>query len=209
MLYKRLNIAISRWHTIVLSTVVALFMAVGCDTKPEITDTVIDPLLTPRLDALNISTIISDSGITRYRITSPHWLIYDKVEDPYWEFPVGMHGDRFDEKFNVEAQLDCRHARFYDKRKVWVLSDSVRVSNLAGERFETELLYWDQQTERIYSDSTIVIYRQNLKIIGKGFESNQTMTNYRILQPTGIIPVDEESEGQPQNSAPSTVPTKQ
>jgi LPS export ABC transporter protein LptC len=172
--------------------IVVLFVTIACNSKPHITDSVSDRTIAPRLNATDIMTIISDSGITRYRITTPQWLVYDKAEEPFWEFPQGLHFDRFDEKYNVDAQIDCRHAFFYDNIQLWVLTDSVRATNLQEERFETEKLYWNQKEERIYSDSTITIYKQGLKIIGLGFESNQTMTNYRIIQPTGIIPVDED-----------------
>ena len=30
----------------------------------------------------SVTTLISDSGITRYRISSPQWLVYDKTDPP-------------------------------------------------------------------------------------------------------------------------------
>ena len=34
---------------------------------------------------------------------------------------------------------------------------NVHIQNLKGEQFDTELLYWDQRTQRIYSDEFIRI----------------------------------------------------
>lgn len=175
-----------------LGIVILLVLAVACTKKPELSKAITDRAQTPRLRATEISNIISDSGVTRYRMTAEEWLVYDQSEEPYWLFPKGLHFDTFDEQFNVDAQIDCRHAIYYDKKQLWVLTDSVRAMNLKGEKFETELLNWDQQGERIYSDSMITIYKKDLKIIGLGFESNQTMSKYRILRPRGIIPLDSE-----------------
>ena len=39
----------------------------------------------------SVSTLISDSGVTRYRIEAPQWLMFDKTEPPYQEFPQGIY----------------------------------------------------------------------------------------------------------------------
>ena len=175
--------------------VVALFMSVSCtNDKPQITDSVGDRAEAARLKALEITTIVSDSGITRYRITTPEWYVFDKAAEPYWLFPQGVHFEKFDLNFNVDAKIDCKHAIYYDKIQLWVLSDSVRCTNIEGEQFETNLLNWNEREERIYSDSAITITKKDLIIKGIGFESNQTLTSYRTRQVTGILPVDQEEE---------------
>ena len=46
---------------------------------------VTDRKATPVLQATDVNTIISDSGIVRYRIKAPTWQIFDKADTPYWE----------------------------------------------------------------------------------------------------------------------------
>ncbi len=70
--------------------------------------------------------------------------------------------------------------------------------NLAGEKFETPLLYWDQNQHRIYSDSFIRIEQQDWISTGMGFESNESMTVYSILNSKGDFPIDSEEENQEQ-----------
>lgn len=60
---------------------------------------------------------------------------------------------------------------------------NVHIQNLKGEQFDTELLYWDQRTQRIYSDEFIRIEQPDRIITGHGFESNQQMTVYTIRKP--------------------------
>ena len=69
---------------------------------------------------------------------------------------------------------------------------NVHIRNLKGEKFDTDLLYWDQRKKRVYSDQFIRIEQPDRIITGRGFESNQEMTVYTVYKPEGIIYVDEE-----------------
>ena len=64
--------------------------------------------------------------------------------------------------------------------------------NRQGEKFETPKMMWDQQTHRVYSDTSIHITRENSIIEGVGFDSNEQMTQYTILNPTGVFPIKDE-----------------
>lgn len=150
----------------------------------------IDRSKLPRMYATNITTLISDSGITRYRITTPVWYIYDRASEPYWSFPKGMHLQRFDAGFHVDAEITCKKAYYYQVRQLWRLDGKVRMINLQGEMFESEQVFWNQREQRIYSDSLIKITQHTKIINGLGFESNQTLTKYAIKKPYGIFPVD-------------------
>lgn len=158
--------------------------------KPVAKGMVTDRAKTPTLQASDITTIISDSGITRYRITTPDMKIYDQAERSHWLFAQGLHFERFDESYKVDAQIDCKHAIYYDKDKFWTLKDSVRCTNISGEMFETNLLNWDEAEERIFSDQPIKITKDNMIINGIGFESNQMLTRYKINRVTGVVPID-------------------
>ena len=69
--------------------------------------------------------------------------------------------------------------------------------NRKGEHFDTQELKWDQKTHRVYSDSAIHITREKSIIEGVGFESNEEMSKYTIMHPTGVFPIDDEEEAQP------------
>ena len=155
------------------------------------TEAVADRQTVPVLDVDSVTTLISDSGVVRYRISSPRWQIYDKAEPSYWEFVQGIYLEEFDETLRVQASLRSDYAKYLDKEERWELNGHVHALNEQGETFDTEMLIWDQKTERVFSDSAITITRDSSIIQGVGFESNQTMTNYTILNPTGYFAVDE------------------
>ncbi len=173
--------------------VVVLFSLTACNSKePVLAEAISDRAAMPYLHATDITTVVSDSGITRYRINTPQWDIFDKAVHPYWEFPVGIHLERFDEQLRVDANVHCLYAKYLERDQLWELKGKVRATNIQGELFETELLYWNQRTEQIYSDSLIKITKAEYIIIGVGFESNQDMTKYFVRQTQYILPVKEE-----------------
>ena len=38
----------------------------------------------PVMDTRGVTTLISDSGVTRYRVNTEEWLIFDKKKPSYW-----------------------------------------------------------------------------------------------------------------------------
>ena len=168
-------------------------------------DAINDRAAMPVLDAQEITTLISDSGVTRFRITARQWLVYDKAKPSYWEFPEGIYLEQFDRMLNTAATLRSDYAYYDDQAEIWHLTGNVYATNVNGEQFETPELFWSQKEERVYSDSSITITQpptpaaiqakgdsaRGTIIKGIGFESNQEMTKYTIRRPTGIFPIDD------------------
>lgn len=154
-------------------------------------EAVLDRKLMPVLEAKEVSTLISDSGIIRYRIEAAKWLVYDKADTPYWEFPEGVYLEKFNQSQQADASVKADYAHYNETEQRWTLRGNVKALNLEGETFESPLLFWDQKEKTVYSDSSIVITRKNSIVKGVGFRSNQTMTEYTIMNPTGVFPIEE------------------
>ena len=169
-----------------------LFLIISCNNdKPDKIGAVVDRTKLPKLHATEITTIISDSGITRYRITASRWDIFDKASQPYQEFPEGIYFEKFDANMKVDANITSKYARFNENDQLWILRGKVRAMNLQGELFETEKLFWNQRQQQFYSDTLIKITQATRIITGIGFESNEAMTHYMIKNPQGIFPLNE------------------
>lgn len=174
-----------------VATVLAILMS-GCkeDGKLGVASR-IDPKKMPSMSTVNVATLISDSGITQYKIVSPLWNVYDEVDTPYWNFPKGVYLQKFDRKFNVIASVAADSAKFYRMLNLWQLDGNVELRKEPGELFLTQQLFWDQRRNQLYSDSFIHIETPERMLEGMGFESNDRLTKYTIRRPTGIFPVDE------------------
>ena len=185
-----------------------LFLAflISCSNdKPDKIGAVVDRTRLPKLHATEITTIISDSGITRYRITATRWDVYDKANQPYQEFPDGIYFEKFDANMKVDANIQSKYARCNENEQTWVLRGKVRAMNLQGELFETEKLFWNQRQARFYSDTLIKITQATRIITGIGFESNETMTHYMIKNPQGTFPLNENGASEVPTSSPQPI----
>lgn len=177
--------------TIIVVVMLLLFTASCSKEKAETVVVAFDPERTYTMKATDVSTLISDSGITRYRLKAKEWLVFGKAADPHWYFPEGIYIEKFDTLFHTEASVKADTAYYYDKKGLWELIGNVEVESLQGERFETSQLFWNQKDEKVYSDKYIRIEQADKIITGIGFESNQNMTQYKIFNSQGIFPINE------------------
>ena len=169
------------------------------DTADVDTSVVIPTMLTR-----DVETLISDSGVTRYRIVTPIWYVYDEVEEPYWRFPEGLNLDKYDNFFRTEATVRADSAIYLKRKQTWQLDGHVSISNVMNEKFLTQQLFWDQRTHKLYSDSFIHIERTDRVLEGYGFESNEQLTRYTIKKVSGIFPASEfKSKGRQTEEQPT------
>ncbi|MDE5674666.1 MAG: LPS export ABC transporter periplasmic protein LptC [Muribaculaceae bacterium] len=173
----------------------ALAIAAGSctrETKVDISNN-LNPARMPSMVTHNISTLISDSGVTQYKIVAPVWYVYDEVDTPYWLFPEGLYLQKFDPEFNVIATVAADSARFFKLQKLWKLEGNVEMTKAPRDLFLSERVFWDQRKSRLYSDTFIHIENETHILEGTGFESNERLTQYRILHPSGIFPVERDN----------------
>lgn len=162
----------------------------------------------PSMKSLGVTTLISDSGITRYKIVAEEWLIHDKKNPPYWAFEKGVYLEKFDTLFRVDASIKADTAYYHEKKKLWELRGHVQILSQRGDRFQTDLLFWDEKKEKVYSDKFIQIEQEDKVIKGYGFESNQDLSEYEIKNTTGIFTIEDTAPTvttQPQDSLKNSV----
>ena len=186
LLHKSMSI------TIVLGTIDMLLLFPSCGVKSKaIGEAITERDSLPMMSTLGVTTLISDSGITRYKIITEEWEIYDKKNPPYWAFEKGVYLEKFDSLFHIDASIKADTAYYYEKKKLWELRSNVHIRSQRGDKFDTDLLFWDEKQERVYSDKFIRIEQEDKIITGYGFESNQQMTEYQIYNNTGIFTVED------------------
>ena len=178
--------------TIPRVVVMLLLFTVACSKEvKEVVDATYDPEKSYTMKATQVNTLISDSGITRYRIEAAEWIVFGKAKEPYWYFPEGIYVEKFDTLFHSEASIKADTAYYFDKKGLWHLIGNVEIESLQGEQFDTSELFWDQKKEKVYSDKYIRIQQKEQIITGVGFESNQNMTRYKIFNSQGEFPVED------------------
>ena len=194
MLRKRKNRLLhkSMSITIVLGTIVMLLLFPSCGVKKKITgDAITERDSMAVMQTSGVTTLISDSGVTRYRVNTEEWLVFDRKKPSYWAFEKGDYLEKFDSLFHIDASIKADTAYYYEKKKLWELRSNVHIRSQRGDKFDTDLLFWDEKQERVYSDKFIRIEQEDKIITGYGFESNQQMTEYQIYNNTGIFTVED------------------
>ena len=151
-----------------------------------------DPELIPTMVTHQANVLISDSGITRFRMEAAVWEIFDRAAEPHWFFPEGIYLEQFDSLFHVEATVVADTAWNFSAKQLWRLLGNVQIENREGTRFVTEEMFWNQAEERFFGNKFIEITdADGNEQRGLGFESNQDLTEYRIRRPNALFRIVE------------------
>ncbi len=143
----------------------------------------------------DVSMLISDSGIIRYRAITPTWVRFgDEAKEPYQYFPDGIEFEQVDTTFQATETIVADTAYNWEHTQIWHLIKNVRVTSSKGEIFETNDLYWDMKKHTVYSDSFIHIERMENIIEGYGFTSTDDFSKYEIKETNGVFPVQEKEK---------------
>lgn len=200
-----------RW--LPLSGLLLLLSVVFAGCKDEVKVNIasrLDASRMPTMATRNISTLISDSGVTQYRIVAPLWEVYDNIDRPYWRFPEGIYLRKFDRKLKVIATIAADSATYFKDKNLWRLDGRVEVIKQPDELFQSNQVFWDQNKGIVYSDSFIHIENSTHVMEGYGFSAQQDFSGYSIRRPLGIFPADRENlkgEGEVSNqSEPNAQP---
>ena len=65
-----------------------------------------------------VNTLVSDSGVIKYRIVTERWDVNQIRVPSRWTFIKGLFMEQFDERFHVQAYIQADTAWYYDKLKL-------------------------------------------------------------------------------------------
>ena len=137
------------------------------------------------MTSYGVNTLISDSGVIKYKIVTERWDV-NTVRDPScWTFEKGIFFEQFDEKFHVEAYIQADTAWYFDQKKLWKLRGRVRVRNVNGLVYESEELYWDGMRNELYSNVFSKVTTPERTMEGTYFLSDERMTHYTVSNSKG------------------------
>jgi LPS export ABC transporter protein LptC len=175
----------------IIALVVIALSVISCEKK-NVKYEKIDILTLPSQTAKDFTTTFTDSGKMELVFSAPIMERYEKTEDPYSEFKSGIKVAFHDGYYQPVASVTSKYAIFHDNKSLWELQDSVVAINEAGEKLETELLFWDQKKELIYTDRFVKITTEDQIVQGYGLESDPRLSKRRIKNLSATIYINEE-----------------
>lgn len=157
----------------------------GVDNDPQDLKT----LMTQQSDTLTI--ISSENGMKAYRFYAPLMERYEFASEPYMEFRRGVNIETFEDSTQiVESTLVADYAIFLENQKLWEAKGNVVAVNSKGQILETQQLFWNQKTKKIYSNVDSKVTQGGDVIVGIGFESDESFDNFIFRRPKGKVTVD-------------------
>jgi len=174
-----------RFHYIVIILITLGFAVLSCEKKiPVITKS--DLLTLPASTAKDFTSTVTDSGKIQLILSAPIVEQYDKTDQKYAEFKQGIKVDIYNGQDKPVGKVTAHYAKCTDNN-LWELRDSVVVINESNEKLETELLFWNQEKDKIFTDRFVKITSQDEIAQGIGFESDSHLYHRKLLKVTAEI----------------------
>jgi LPS export ABC transporter protein LptC len=104
-----------------------------------------------------------------------------------WLVSDGFSLSLYDSTGAVTAVLQAEDGDFWEAHAHLTARNKVVLTNAAGDRLETDLLYWSADSDRIHTSRPVRVITLDGIIEGTGLEADSRFDNYRILEPTGHI----------------------
>jgi hypothetical protein len=163
-----------------------LSLLIACSEAQEhIAPPVYDRDSASMMTTYGVNTLISDSGVIKYRIVTERWDV-NMVKNPSrWSFEKGVFFEQFDERFHVEAYIQADTAWYFDQQKLWHLRGRVRIRNVNGLLYESEELFWDGNRHEFYSNVFSKVTTPERYMEGTYFLSDEHMSHYTVSNSKG------------------------
>lgn len=179
------KLRVGNMHIIIICVLLALFVS-ACQEAVEHTA----PAIRYRdsasvMTSWGVNTLISDSGVIKYRIVTERWDVNAVKHPSRWTFDKGLFLEQFDEKFHIQAYIQCDTAYYYDQLHLWELRSRVRVRTKEGLRFTSEQLFWDESRHELYSYVFSRLVTPERTLQGSFFRSDERMTHYLVTNSRG------------------------
>lgn len=141
-------------------------------------------------EGTEIKSYLSQQAKVKAKLTAPLMKRY-QTDTPYVEFPKTLHVDFYNDTLKIESQLDARYGKYKENEHKVFLKDSVVFYNIDGDTLYCRELWWDQQTEKFYTDKPVrMVRKDNTVIYGLfGLIASQNINDVVFLRSSGQVPV--------------------
>ena len=142
--------------------------------------------------AMDVRIIYSDSARVQMVLTSP--ILYQiGGDEPYLEFPKGLHIKTYDENNNEVSELQAEYGKRFQRSKLMEVEKNVIVINhQSGKKLLTEHLFWDERAKKIYNSVFVTIIEEGKIIHGDSLRADQDFEYLEIFNVRGTINIKDE-----------------
>ncbi|WP_317231495.1 LPS export ABC transporter periplasmic protein LptC [Prevotella sp. E13-27] len=203
---SRINV---RFTLVSLVVAFHMLLVASCSDVKEHTADAINPEdSVAMMTSYGVNTLISDSGVIKYRIVAERWEVNTLRQPSRWEFMKGIFFEQFDEQFHIQAYVQADTAWYFDQLNLWKLRGRVNIRTSNDAVYTGEELYWDGRNHELYSNTYSRLVTPERTVEGTCFRSDEAMTRYTISNSKGSFVKDdiEDDEKASETSAEETAP---
>jgi len=168
--------------TIIVSCIIILLSLCVCEEKikPSVLSGV---QTTVSQESWNATVTFTDSGQVKAVLKAGHIAVY--ADKQYTLLDEGVRVDFYNQREQHTSVLTSKRGKVDDRTHDMEANDHVVVVSDSGTVVETEKLIWTNSTRKVHSDEFVKITSPNESLQGYGFESDQSLKNYKIFRVTG------------------------
>jgi LPS export ABC transporter protein LptC len=170
-----------------------LFIMESCENDIAIVNAISHTNSGPVMSAKNIEVVFSDSGRIQAKVTGILMNRYTTPE-PYMEFPRGFKISIFDSVLRTSTTICANYGIRKEYSRVMEAKGNVVVRNeQKKQQLNTEELTWNENRRMIFTSEPVKITTLDKIVFGKGLRSNESFSDYTILQVYGQMMVKKDS----------------
>lgn len=144
----------------------------------------------------------TDSGYLRARVFSPVLVAVKQSGSQFIEMNKGLKVDFYDPDGSIASYMTAEYGISYPDKKEIIVRRNVEILNVKGEVLNTEELRWDQKTGKIITDRFVKITTKDQIITGQGLISDQSFTDWEILEVSATLNVPYDQIPRPRSVVP-------
>ncbi len=108
------------------------------------------------------------------------------------EFPKGIYIEMYNEFGRLQSTVRANYAKYIKEKGHYLGQGKVELKNVErNEQLNTEELYYNPNTKKIFTTKFVTIRQQGDVIYGTGLDAMQDLSDYAITNPEGIIEVED------------------
>ena len=179
-----------RWSIrFVGALLVGVLLAACSDDVPE--DVNVDTARSPDEVFTDFVTMESDSGRVQWKLTAPLANRYTKekrilLDKPVIEF-FGREGE-------LQTTLESDNGEYSEETRDMVAYGNVIVESVEGDVLETDSLWWNNEQDKILTNSFVKLTRGRDVLTGYGMECDPNLNSVDIKRDVKATIIDEAGE---------------
>lgn len=138
----------------------------------------------------NANILQKDSGFVKIKFKAPILEEYEFIDTPYVEAKKGLYLEFFDKKKpKTPGTLKANYAKFIEKKDFYEAKGNVKVTNIDGQTFVMQSIYWDKKNQKMYTKDTVFISDKegNIFVAANGMIAKDDFSEYTFYNNSGEI----------------------